>query len=130
MGIEARGHTTSYRHAGTPFANDIIMAVNGLRPSWASIQNLTMDAMLGSDKTTLNKKSKRALQLMFKAENTSGFFQILQSPWKQLKITESGMTLHSSTEVIIRDFTKAEKASVIALTCYNYIIQCCSCYCS
>ena len=33
MGIGARGHTTSYRHAGTTLrriSSDVIMAVNGL----------------------------------------------------------------------------------------------------
>ena len=29
MGIEARGHTMSYRHAGTTFAKDIILHHNG-----------------------------------------------------------------------------------------------------
>ena len=35
MGIEARGHTTSYRHEGTTLrrtSTDVIMAVNGLKP--------------------------------------------------------------------------------------------------
>ena len=35
MGIEARGHMTSYRHAGTILqmtSSDVIMTVNGLRP--------------------------------------------------------------------------------------------------
>ena len=30
MGIESRGHTTSYRHAGRT-SSDVIMAVNGLK---------------------------------------------------------------------------------------------------
>ena len=49
VGMEARGHTTSYRHAGTTLrrtSSDVVMAVNGLTPFCLALPQLCLPAGL------------------------------------------------------------------------------------